>query len=145
MLAENSRLRKPVLVSYVFFAVLMLLVAFLHLGTPFIAALFCYLALQKLAFARRRSIALVLFIVFFAALFSGCVFFMKRAVVALPDIVETTIPTVVRSAEAHGIELPFTDLDSLKSVAMDGVRNTLGDLSNYVRIATKEFAFLIFG
>jgi len=137
--------RKPVVISYIFFAALMLLVAMLHLGTPFVAALFSYLALRKLAFSRRRWVAMLLFIVFMAALFSGCVFFLKRAVVALPDIVETTIPTVVQSAQAHGIELPFTDLNSLKTVAMDSVRDALGDLGNYVRIATKEFAFLLIG
>src|SRR4051794_12106310 len=98
MIPENSKLRKPVLVSYIFFALLMLLVAFLHLGTPFVAALFCYLALQKLAFARRRSLALILFVIFFAAAFSGCVFFLKKAFVVLPDIVETTIPVMVQSA-----------------------------------------------
>src|SRR5205085_2464595 len=76
---------------------------------------------------------------------SGCVFFLKKAFVVLPDIVETTIPVMVQSAQSHGIELPFTDLNSLKSVAMDSVSSTLGDLGNYVRVATKEFAFLIFG
>ncbi len=137
--------RRPVLISYLFFALLMVLVAVLHLGTPFVAALFCYLALQKLAYSRRRWVALLLFIVLLAAVFVGCVFFLKRAVVALPEIVETTIPTVVQSAQAHGIELPFTDMESLKTVALEGVRHTLGDLGNYVRIATKEFAFLLFG
>ncbi|MFL6529098.1 MAG: AI-2E family transporter [Chthoniobacterales bacterium] len=137
--------RKPVVISYIFFAGLMLLVAFLHLGTPFVAALFCYLALRKLSFTQRRWISLLLFIFLFVALFAGCVFFLKRAAAALPDIVETTIPTVVQSAQKHGIELPFTDLDSLKSVAMDSVRDVLGDLGNYVRIATKEFVFLLFG
>ncbi len=137
--------RKPVLISYLFFAFLMVLVAALHLGTPFVAALFCYLAMQKLAFTRQRWLALLLFVVLLAAIFAGCVFFLKRAVVALPDIVETTVPTVVRSAESHGIELPFTDMESLKTVAMEGVRHTLGDLGNYVRVATKEFVFLLFG
>ncbi|MDQ6625774.1 MAG: AI-2E family transporter, partial [Verrucomicrobiota bacterium] len=137
--------RKPVVISYAFFAGLMLLVTMLHLGTPFVAALFCYLALQKLAFGNRRWLALLLFVVLFAGLFAGCVFFLKRAANALPDIVETTIPTVVQSAQTHGIELPFTDLESLKSVAMDSVRGVLGDLGNYVRVATKEFVFLIFG
>ncbi len=145
MSTASTGLRRPVTISYLFFALLMVLIAALHLGTPFVAALFCYLALRKLAFSRRRWLVLLLFVVLLAAVFSGCVFFLKRAVVALPDIIETTIPTVVESARTHGIELPFTDLDSLKTVAMDSVRDALGDLGNYVRVATKEFAFLLFG
>ncbi|HEY0368830.1 MAG TPA: AI-2E family transporter [Chthoniobacterales bacterium] len=137
--------RKPIIISYIFFAALMVLVAMLHLGTPFVAALFCYLALRKLSFTHRRWVALLLFIFLFVAIFAGCVFFLKRAANALPDIVETTIPTVVQSAQKHGIELPFTDMDSLKAVAMDSVRDALGDLGNYVRVATKEFVFLLFG
>jgi len=145
MEARPNPMRRPTVISYAFFTGLLLLVAGLHLGTPFVAALFSYLAIRKLNFSRHRWIALVLFVVVVAAVFSGLVFFLKRAVVALPDIVETTIPTVVQSAQRHGIDLPFTDLDSLKAVAMDSVRDALGHLGNYVRIATKEFIFLLFG
>jgi predicted PurR-regulated permease PerM len=143
--ARPNPMRRPTVISYAFFTGLLLLVAALHLGTPFVAALFCYLAIRKLNFSSHRWIALVLFVLLVAAVFSGAVFFLKRAVVALPDIVETTIPTVVQSAQRHGIDLPFTDLDSLKAVAMDSVRDALGHLGNYVRIATKEFIFLLFG
>src|SRR6478672_9575667 len=80
-------MRKPTAISYAFFTGLLLLVAGLHLGTPFVAALFCYLAIRKLNFSRHRWIALVLFVFLLAAVFSGGVFFVKRAVVALPDIV----------------------------------------------------------
>jgi predicted PurR-regulated permease PerM len=138
-------MQRPTIISYIFFAALMMLVAALHLGTPFVAALFCYLAITKLAFSRHRWLALLLFVFLVAAVFAGGVFFLKRAVVALPDIVETTIPTVVQSAQAHGIDLPFTDLESLKALAMDSVRDALGHFGNYVRVATKEFVFLLFG
>lgn len=138
-------MQRPVAISYGIFAALLVLVAALHLGTPFIAALFCYLALTKLAFWGKKWIAVTLFLILIAAAFSGFVFFLKRAFVALPEIVETAIPIVVRFAEQHGIELPFTDIDSLRAVALDAVRAALGDLGNYVKIATKEFAFLVVG
>lgn len=138
-------MQKPVAISYGVFALLLVLVAALHLGTPFIAALFCYLALTKLAFLGKKWIALTLFLVVVAAAFSGFVFFLKRAFVALPEIAETAIPIVVRFAEQHGIELPFTDIDSLRGVTLESVRATLGDLGNYVKIATKEFVFLVIG
>ena len=138
-------MQKPVAISYGIFAALLVLVAVLHLGTPFVAALFCYLALNKLAFWGKRWLAVTLFIVLIAGAFCGFVFFLKRAVVVLPDIVETAIPVVVRYAEQRGIELPFTDLDSLRVVALDTVRDTLGDVGKYVKLATKESILLVIG
>ncbi len=138
-------MQKPAAISYAVFALLLILVAALHLATPFIGALFCYLALRKLAFFGKKWIAITLFVVLLAVGFSFFVFFLKRALVVLPEIVETAIPVVVKYAEQHGIELPFTDLDSLRGVALESVRSTLGDLGNYVKVATKEFAFLVVG
>ena len=138
-------MQRPVAISYGVFAVVVIFLAALHLGTPFLAALFCYLALSKLAFFGRKWIAMVLFLVVIAAVFSGAVFFLKRAFVVLPEIVETALPIVVRFAAEHGIELPFTDIESLRAVVLEGVRNTLGDLGKYVRVATKEFLFLLIG
>lgn len=138
-------MRRPVAISYAVFAVLLIFLAVLHLGTPFLAALFCYLILSKLAFFGRKWIAAVLFLIVLAAVFSGAVFFLKRAFVGLPEIVETSLPIVVRFAAEHGIELPFTDIESLRNVALESVRNTLGDLGKYVRVATKEFLFLLIG
>lgn len=138
-------MQKPAAISYAVFTLLLILVAALHLATPFIAALLCYLALRKLAFFGKKWIAITLFVVLLVAGFAGFVFFLKRAFVVLPEIVETAIPVVVKYAEQHGIELPFTDLDSLRGVALESVRSTLGDLGNYVKVATKEFAFLVIG
>ncbi len=107
-------MQRPNVISYAVVGILLLLVALLHLGTPFLAALFCFLALSKLAFGNRKWIAVLLFVVLIVAVFTGFVFFLKRAFVALPEIVETSIPIVVRFAQEHGIELPFTDIDSLR-------------------------------
>ena len=138
-------MQKPVAISYGVFALILVLVALLHLGTPFLAALFCFLALNKLAFWGKKWIALTLFVIVIVAVFSGFVFFLKRAIVVFPEIVETAIPVVIRFAEQHGIELPFTDIDSLRAVALDFVRDALGNLGRYVKVATKEFIFLLAG
>jgi len=138
-------MQRPIAISYGIFALLLILVAALGLGTPFIAALFCYLALTKLAFAGKKWIAITLFLILIAAGFVAFVFFLKRAWVVLPEIVETAIPIVVRFAQAYGVELPFTDSESLRAVAMESVRDTLGQLGKYVKVATKEFVFLLIG
>ena len=138
-------MQRPAAISYGVFALLIALVGILHLGTPFLAALFCYLALNKLAFWGKKWIVLTLFVIVIVAVFSCFVFFLKRAIVVFPEIVETAIPVVVRFAEQHGIELPFTDIDSLRAVALDSVRDALGHLGRYVKIATKESVFLVAG
>ncbi len=124
---------------------LLILVAALGLGTPFIAAMFCYLALRKFAFAGRRWVALTLFFILLAALFVGFAVFIQKGVKVFPEIAEESIPRVVKFAEQHNIEPPFTDMESAKAVAMDAVRDAFGQLSKYVRVATKEFIFLLIG
>jgi predicted PurR-regulated permease PerM len=141
----STPMQRPVAISYAVFAVLLVLVAALHLATPLLAALFCYLALTKLSFWKKRWIGLGLFLVLIAVVFSGSVFFLKLALVVLPEIVSTSIPVVVRWAEQQGIELPFTDMEGLRTVALESVRDTLGHLGKYVKIATKEFVFLLIG
>ena len=138
-------MKRPVIISYGVFAALLLLIWALHLGTPFLAALFCYLALTKLAFWGKKWIAVTLFLVLVAAAFSGFVFFFKHALVVLPEIVDTAIPIVARFAEHYGVELPFTDAESLRAVALESVREMLGHLGKYVKIATKESVFLLIG
>ena len=138
-------MKRPVAISYGVFAVLLILVAVLHLATPFLAALFCYLALTKLAFWGKKWIAVTLFLVLIAAGFWGFVFFLKQALIVLPEIADTAIPMVVAFAEQRGIELPFTDMESLRNVALESVRDVLGHLGKYVKIATKEFVSLVVG
>ncbi len=136
---------RPVVISYAVFGALMVVVAALGLGTPFVAALFCYLALRKFAFGERRWISITLFFIFVAGVFACFVIFFKRGLVVFPEIVETAVPRVLSFAQDHGIELPFTDMESLRAVAMDSLRDTFGQLSKYVRVATKEFVFLLVG
>src|SRR5437660_7092394 len=99
-------MQRPVAISYAVFALLLILVATLGLGTPFVAALFCYLALRKFAFAGRRWIALTLFFVLVAAVFVGFVIFVQKGIKVFPEIANESIPRVVKFAEKHSIELP---------------------------------------
>ncbi|MFN2475044.1 MAG: AI-2E family transporter [Chthoniobacterales bacterium] len=138
-------MQRPTAISYAIFALLLVVVGLLHLTTPFIGALFCFLALTKLRFWGRKWLAVTLFIVLLAAAFSGFGFILKRALVALPEMVETTVPVVLQYAAKYGIDLPFNDTDSLRAVALDAVRSTLGDVGQYVKFATKEFVFLVIG
>jgi predicted PurR-regulated permease PerM len=143
--ARIAPMKKPVAISYGVFAVLLLLVWALHLGTPLLAALFCYLALTKLAFWGKKWIAVTLFLVLIATAFTGSIFFFKHALVVLPEIVDTAVPIIARFAEHYGIELPFTDAESLRAVALESVREMLGHVGKYLKVATKESVFLLIG
>lgn len=140
-----SPISRPVAHSYLLIVLTLILAASLHLGTPFVTVLFSYLALRKLNFGNQRWLAVVLFVVLVGVIFSGFAFFMRLALVQLPDLVATSVPVVVRFAERQGIDLPFTDVQSLKEAVLDTVRDTLGYLGNFAKIATKEFLFLIMG
>ena len=142
----NTRsLTRPAAISYGVFAGLLILVAALHLATPLLAALFSYLALTKLAFWRKKWIGLTLFCVLLVFGFLATVFFLKTGLIVLPEIVSTAIPIVVRWAEQYGVELPFTDVESLRIVALETVRDTLGRVGRYLRIATMESVLLLIG
>jgi predicted PurR-regulated permease PerM len=51
----------------------------------------------------------------------------------------------VSYATGHGIELPFNDLESLKSLAIETAHKTAGYLGSFARVATKEFLYMVVG
>ena len=104
-------------ISYVIMALLVILAGALHLGTLLLTVLFGYAALQCFRLGRPgKYLALTVYLVVIAALGTGLIYFSRQAYVALPTIADTTIPAVVGFAEQKGIELPFSDYASLKTV-----------------------------
>jgi len=132
-------------ISFGIFLLLCILVGTLHLTTAFVAALFSYLALRMFTFRNNKGIAIALFIVLLLVLSYGFAFFVNNAIVALPDIASTSVPMIVRYATEHGIELPFTDMESFKSLILDSVTKTVGYIGGFAKVATKEIVFLIVG
>lgn len=132
-------------IAYGLFVLICILVGALHLTTAFVAALFSYLALQVFSFGKNKGIAIGLFLVLLAVVFYGFAFFVNHAIVALPDIASTSVPAIVRYATEHGIQLPFTDMESFKLLVIDSVRKMVGYIGNFAKIAGKEFVFLVVG
>jgi predicted PurR-regulated permease PerM len=132
-------------ISYIFMVLLLVVVGLLHLGTPLIAVLFAYFALTKLHFTRHKWLAVTMFVILLLGFFYGFALFVKQALVALPAVVETAVPKVISYAEKHGIALPFYDIESLKVVAMEGVKDQLKYVGNFAKFATKEFVALVIG
>jgi predicted PurR-regulated permease PerM len=136
---------QPVRVSYVIMAVLLVLIAWLHLGTLVLTSLFGYFALQLFSFGRHKFLGVAVYIIAVATIGIGLVHFSRQAYVALPEIANTTIPAVVGFAEKKGIELPFTDYESLKTVAVTEAKEGIAGVGRYARAASFQFVLLVAG
>ena len=136
---------RPIYISYIFFALTIVLVAALHLATPLLTVLFCYFVIKKLHITRSKFIALLLFLFVITMGFYCFVIFVKHALKGLPEIAEKSIPRVIAYAQEHQIEVPFEDVESLKALVLEKVRHQVGYLGNFAKLATKEFVFLLIG
>jgi predicted PurR-regulated permease PerM len=141
---------RPARFSYLFMVGTLVLLGYFHLATPLLVALFGYLALTKLHFAKRggKPLAVVLFLILVFALAYSLGYFINDTMRALPDIADNAIPSVIQWAREYQIELPFTDYDSLKDLASDTVKSQVNYLSNVARFArgaTSQFLFVVVG
>jgi predicted PurR-regulated permease PerM len=120
----------PVRVSYAVLAATIILAGFLHLGVPLLVVLFSYFALRQLySLMRRKWLALALFIIAVVGIAAAGVYFTRAAILALPDVADTSIPSASAWAQKRQIDLPFSDFESLRQVVI----NTLGEEANYLR------------
>ena len=131
--------------SYLFLVAVIVLAAATHLATPLITVLFSYFALRKLYFGKRKWLSLLLFFVVVSATLYGLGFLIKQAFVAFPKIAADSIPPFISFAQSHGIELPFSDLDSLKAAIVDVVKNEFLFVGNFARAATTQLVFVLIG
>lgn len=141
-------LSRPARISYWFIAVTLLLVGWLHLAMPLLSTLFALFVLDRLHHVTKRKwVSVSVFVVVIAGIAYALTLFVHQTLRTLPHIVETTIPTLIAWAEQRKIELPFTDYESLKAMAMDTVREAkyLTNFAGYAKIATTQFVFLIIG
>src|SRR6266542_624706 len=139
---------RPARISYWVLVLTMVFVGWLHLATPFLAVLFSYFIVSKLQFGRRRWLAVSLFLVVLLGFAYAVAHVINQAVIALPKIANTAIPSIIALAEAHGVQLPFTDYESLKALALETVSDQvhyLGNFANFAKGATTQFVFLLIG
>ena len=139
---------RPARVSYWVMLGTLVIVGWLHLATPLLAVLFSYFVLSRLHFVRNRWAAVGLFAVVLLAIAYAAAFFIRQAIDTLPKVAETAVPSIIAFAEQQGVELPFTDYQSLKALAIDTVKDQahyLGNAANFAKGATTQFVFLIIG
>jgi predicted PurR-regulated permease PerM len=139
-------MNRPKLISYALIALTLLLVGWLKLTLPLLTVLFSLLVLNLLRMRTRARWAPILgFVVLLAGIGYGLVFFLREAVEALPKIAETSIPLVIQYAEDQGMELPFTDLQSLKELALNSVKTHMKQVTSFGVLATKFTAWFLIG
>jgi len=136
---------KPARISYAIIALLLALVGMLHLATLALTTLFGYFALRQFSFGRSKALGVTIYIIAVTAIAYGLFYFSRQAYKTLPEIANTTIPAVVNFAEKQGIELPFTDFASLKTVALGEVTDKVANVGRYARAAVLQFAMLMIG
>src|SRR5579862_3352841 len=136
--------------SYLFMLGLLLLMILLRLGSPLVAALFTYLALSRLTWHKfgGKWLAVSLFLVCLFGIVYATGYFIHQTIHALPEIADKAIPSVIDTAQHNGIQLPFSDYDSLKDLAFDTVKSEvkyLGSFAKFARGATSHILFLLAG
>ena len=135
----------PARVSYGVLALTLVLAGVLHLAAPLLVILFSYLALRQLYFlTKRRWLALVVFIVVVLGIAAAAVSFTRAAILALPDVADTSIPSASAWAQRRQIELPFTDFESLRAVVIDTLQQEAHYLRNVAHFAGSTTTALVF-
>src|SRR5436190_6556876 len=136
---------KPAQFSYAVLAITLVLMGLLHLGAPLLALLFSYFVLRKLGgFIRNKWLTFALFILVLAGISYTAVYFSRAALAALPKIADTAIPAATAWAERWEIHLPFTDFESLKTMATDTIKEETGYLGNVANVARNSLTHLVF-
>lgn len=147
---STNSLGPQVRFSYYFMCGLLILMILLRLASPLVAALFTYLALSRLSWRKLggKPVAVALFLVFSFGILYALGNFIHQTIHALPEIADKAIPSIIDTAQRNGLQLPFSDYDSLKDLAFDTVKNEvkyLGSFAKFARGATTHVLFLVVG
>ena len=139
----------PTRLSYAVLAGTIMLAGFLHLGAPLLVVLFSYFALRQLyLLTRKKWLALILFCFLVAGIAAAAVFFTRAAILALPDVADTSLPSASAWAQKRQIELPFTDFESLREAVINALgqeAHYLRNVANFARTATTSVVFSLLG
>src|SRR5712691_4302340 len=139
----------PVRVSYAVLAATIILAGVLHLGVPLLVVLFSYFALRQLySLTRRKWLALTLFIITVVGIGAAGIYFTRAAILALPDVADTSIPSASAWAQKRQIELPFSDFETLRQVVVGALgeeANYLRNVANDAKATTTNLAFSVLG
>jgi len=134
----------PTRISYGVLAATVLLAAIFHLGPPLLVLLFSYFALRQLyRLTKIKWLALMLFVILVLGIAAAAAYFTRMAILALPEVADTSIPSANAWAQKRQIELPFTDFDSLRDAIVEQLKQEAHYLESVGRFAGHTFTALI--
>lgn len=134
----------PTRISYGVLAATILLAGIFQLGPPLLVLLFSYFALRQLyRLTKTKWLALVLFIVLVLGITAAAAYFTRAAILVLPEVADTSIPSASAWAQKRQIELPFTDFDSLRDAVVDQLKQEAHYLESVAHFAGHTFTTLI--
>jgi len=136
---------RPEKISFIFIAATLVLVGSMNMAAPFLTVIFSYFALNKLYFFRSKWLAVTLFLILMTLISYGFYYFTRQAIIALPQIASTSIPSVISWAQSHQIDLPFEDLESAKELIIETLKSQMKMVGNIAKVATKEVALVFIG
>jgi predicted PurR-regulated permease PerM len=131
--------------SYLFIVGIIVLAGATHLATPLVTVLFAYFGLRKLNFVKRKWLAVLFFLLVVAGTLYGFGYLIRQAFIALPKIAAESIPPMIVYAQNHGIDLPFSDVESLKVAIADMIKDEFLFVGNFARTATAQVVFILIG
>jgi predicted PurR-regulated permease PerM len=131
--------------SYLFIVGIIVLAGATHLATPLVTVLFAYFGLRRLNFVKRKWLAILFFLLVVAGTLYGFGYLIRQAFIALPKIAAESIPPMIVYAQNHGIDLPFSDVESLKAAIADMIKDEFLFVGNFARTATAQVVFILIG
>ncbi|MBG85727.1 MAG: hypothetical protein CMO80_02365 [Verrucomicrobiales bacterium] len=136
---------KPRKFSYAFMALMLVVVASMHLATPLLTVLFCMFALHLFNFGNRKFLASGLLVCLCTAILMGLAYFFNQAVLTTPLILDKLLPVVMEAAEKHNVALPFDSVEGFKDVAIDTLVQQLGLVGSSVEKFLRQAAMVVIG
>jgi len=141
---------QPNRISFVFILLVVVLAGWLRMGALLLSVLFSYFVITRLNFLKPRGkwVAVAIFVAVLACLAYALTYFIHATVKALPNIADRAVPVVIQCAADNQIQLPFTDLDTLKEQTFEFARSQashLGSFADFARGATTQFVYLFVG
>ncbi len=101
----------PTRLSYAVLAFTIVLVGVLNLGVPLLVVLFSYFALRQLYYlTKRKWLAVILFAVGVAGVAAAAAYFTRAAILALPDVADTSIPPASAWAQKRAIDCEMSPI-----------------------------------
>jgi predicted PurR-regulated permease PerM len=136
---------KPRKISYAFMAIMLAVVASMHLATPLLTVLFSLFCLHIFKFGGRKFLASGLFVCVCAGILMGLLFFSYQVYYTTPEILDKLIPKIMSYAEQYKIKIPFEDKETFKQFVGDGLLGQAGLIGTSLEVAGRQMAMIIIG